>query len=257
MLEASHYSAAGARRKAIALPPDPFDGTVNEAALHRSVVVFLANQRQGTHATKTRSAVSGGGRKPWRQKGTGRARQGSIRAAHWRGGGVVFGPSPRNYRMGLPRKVRRLARKSAFNARAREGAIHVIERFAFETPKTRAMADLLEKLGVKGESVLILTARNNPNVFLSARNLPGVRVRPYAEAAPYEILQARQLVIEEEALGTAPVADEASAPVATKPRARRPRAGGAREATKAKSTTKSRSTKPTRPKQTKKKGKES
>src|SRR5207249_893358 len=113
MIEAPHYSAAGAKKKSVRLPAALFDGTVNEHALHRAVVTFLANQRQGTSDTKTRSEVSGGNQKPWRQKGTGRARQGSTRAPHWRHGGIVFGPHPRDYRLGIPKKVRQLAKKSA------------------------------------------------------------------------------------------------------------------------------------------------
>jgi large subunit ribosomal protein L4 len=200
MPEAPRYSVDGARQDTFALPADVFDGVVNEAVLHRAVVTYLANQRQGTHATKTRQAVSGSGRKPWRQKGTGRARQGSMQAPHWRGGGVAFGPTPRDHRIELPRVARRLARKSALNARAREAAVHVIERFAAEVPKTRAMAALLEKIGIAGERVLLLTASHSENVWLSARNIPGVAVRPFAQATAYEILRARHLVIEQEAL---------------------------------------------------------
>ena len=113
---------------------------MNEPVLHQAVKVFLNNQRQGTAKTKTRSFVSGGNQKPWKQKGTGRARQGSTRAPHWRGGGIVFGPIPRDYRTDIPRKVKQLARKSALNARAREGALHVVERFAFRRPKTAQLA---------------------------------------------------------------------------------------------------------------------
>src|SRR2546426_10273908 len=115
MIEAPHFSAAGAKKKALALPAALFDGTVNEAALHRAVVTYLANQRQGTHDTRTRSEVSGGNQKPWRQKGTGRARQGSIRAPQWRHGGIVVGPHPRDYPLGLPKKGRPPAEKSALN----------------------------------------------------------------------------------------------------------------------------------------------
>src|SRR5258708_34220384 len=118
MIEAQHYSAAGAKKKAVSLPEAIFDGRVNENVLHRAVVTYLANQRQGTAKTKTRSFVSGGNQKPWRQKGTGRARQGTTRAPHWRGGGIVFGPIPRDYRAGLPRKVRQLAPRSAPKPRA-------------------------------------------------------------------------------------------------------------------------------------------
>src|SRR2546426_7525758 len=148
MIEAPHYSAAGAKKKAVPLPEAIFDGRVNLDLLHRAVVTFLANQRQGTHQTLTRSFVSGGNQKPWKQKGTGRARQGSTRAPHWRHGGVVFGPHPRDYRLGIPKKVRQLAKKSALNARAREGALFVVDPLAYEKPKTKSLVELLGKLGV-------------------------------------------------------------------------------------------------------------
>jgi large subunit ribosomal protein L4 len=201
MIEAPHYSAAGARRDAtFALPEEYFDGTVNEPVLHQAVKVFLNNQRQGTHQTKTRSFVSGGNQKPWKQKGTGRARQGSTRAPHWRGGGIVFGPHPRDYRTEIPRKVKQLARKSALNARAREGALHVVERFAFRKPRTAQLAALLASLELEGRKALVLTAGSNTNVYLSGRNLPTVEVLPYAEASAYDILWSDAVVVEEGAL---------------------------------------------------------
>jgi len=202
MIEAQHYSAAGAKKKAVALPPALFDGTVNTHALHRAVVTFLANQRQGTHATKTRPFVSGGNQKPWRQKGTGRARQGSIRAPHWRHGGVVFGPHPRDYRLAIPKKVRQLARKSALNARAGEGALLVIDELAYASPKTKPLAELLEKLGVAGRKVLVLTAggAHAHNVYLSGRNLPRVRVERFADTTAYDVLWSDVVVVEAAAL---------------------------------------------------------
>jgi large subunit ribosomal protein L4 len=201
MIEAPHYTPAGAKRDAsFALPADYFDGTVNEPVLHQAVKVFLNNQRQGTAATKTRSFVSGGNQKPWKQKGTGRARQGSTRAPHWRGGGTVFGPQPRSYRTEIPRKVKQLARKSALNARAREGALHVVERFAFRAPKTAQLAGLLGSLGLDGRKVLVLTAGANPSVYFSGRNLPAVEVMPYFEASAYDVLWADAVVVEEGAL---------------------------------------------------------
>ena len=201
MIEAPHYSSAGAKRDAkFALPAEYFDGTVNEPVLHQAVKVYLNNQRQGTHMTKSRSFVSGGNQKPWKQKGTGRARQGSTRAPHWRGGGIVFGPSPRDYRTDIPRKVKQLARKSALNARAREGAVHVIERIAFRTPKTAQLAELLGSLGLDGRKALVLTAGHNPNAYLSGRNLPGVEVMAYPEASAYDILWSEAVVVEEGAL---------------------------------------------------------
>src|SRR5256712_8490605 len=122
MIEAPHYSSGGAKKKAVRLPGGLFDGTVNKHTLHRAVVTYLANQRQGTHDTKTRAEVSGGNQKPWRQKGTGRARQGSIRAPQWRHGGIVFGPHPRDYRLRIPTKGRQLPEKSPPHAPGREGA---------------------------------------------------------------------------------------------------------------------------------------
>jgi large subunit ribosomal protein L4 len=201
MIEAPHYTADGARRdSAFALPTEYYDGTVNEPVLHQAVRVFLNNQRQGTAATKTRSFVSGGNQKPWKQKGTGRARQGSTRAPHWRGGGTVFGPQPRDYRTEIPRKVKQLARRSALNARAREGALHVIERFALRRPKTAQLAGLLNSLGLDGHKVLVLTANGDQNVYLSGRNLPTVEVMPYVQASAYDVLWSDAVVVEEGAL---------------------------------------------------------
>jgi large subunit ribosomal protein L4 len=220
MIEAPHYTSAGAKRNAaFALPTEYYDGTVNEPVLHQAVRVFLNNQRQGTAATKTRSFVSGGNQKPWKQKGTGRARQGSTRAPHWRGGGTVFGPQPRDYRTEIPRKVKQLARRSALNARAREGALHVIERFAFRRPKTAQLAGLLDSLGLDGK-VLVLTANGDQNVYLSGRNLPTVEVMPYAQASAYDVLWSDAVVVEEgaltgvmpEPLPDQPEAEEAPAP---------------------------------------------
>src|SRR5215210_7035046 len=201
MIEAPHYAPDGAKRGAnFALPAEYFDGTVNEPVLHQAVKVYLNNQRQGTHMVKTRSFVSGGNQKPWKQKGTGRARQGSTRAPHWRGGGIVFGPSPRDYRTEIPRKVKQLARKSALNARAREGEVHVIEQLAFRAPKTAQLMELLTSLGVSGRKTLVLTAGHNANAYLSARNLPGVDVMSYPEASAYDILWSEVVVVEEGAL---------------------------------------------------------
>src|ERR687892_1173501 len=201
MIEAPHYSSAGAKREAnFALPAEYFDGTVNQPVLHQAVKVYLNNQRQGTAATKTRSFVSGGNQKPWKQKCTGRARQGSTRAPHWRVGGIVFGPIPRDYRTDIPRKVKQLARKSALNARAREGALHVVERFAFRRPKTAQLAGLLDSLGLDGSKVLVLTAGRNEAVYLSGRNLPTVEVMPYFQASAYDVLWSDAVVVEEGAL---------------------------------------------------------
>jgi large subunit ribosomal protein L4 len=200
--QAPVFAANGQARAAQALPAATFDGTVNVPVMHQAVKAFLANQRQGTAKTKTRGEVTGGNQKPWRQKGTGRARQGSTRAPNWPGGGTVFGPQPRKYTQTVPVKVKALARKSAFNARAREGAIRVVEGLAFATPKTKAMLGLLATLGVADRKVLILTHGVNAGAFKSARNLPNVHVMPYGDASTYHILWSDVLVIESAALAT-------------------------------------------------------
>ncbi len=199
MLEAHHVTSAGGKKKTKFSLPAAYDGDVHQGALYHAVRAYLSNQRQGTHSTKTRAEVSGGGKKPWRQKGTGRARQGTTRAAQWRGGGIVFGPKPRSYRVDLPRKVRRLAKQSALNARAQDVALYVIESMTFESPKTRQLVDILTKLGIQDKKVLVLTAEHRPEVFLSSRNLPRVHAVRYANASAYEILWADALVIEEAA----------------------------------------------------------
>src|SRR5438309_1085129 len=155
--KAAAYSAQGTARDTVALP-EQFDGTVNMPVMHQAVKAFLANQRQGNAATKIRKYVVGGNQKPWKQKGTGRARAGSIRAPHWVGGGTVFGPTPRSYAQYVPRQVRALARKSAFNARANENAIFVIDRFDYDAPKTSRLQALVEKLGVAEPKVFSITA---------------------------------------------------------------------------------------------------
>jgi large subunit ribosomal protein L4 len=200
MLSARYFSAAGEQGDAVQLPQELFDGVVNDAVLHQVIKAHLANKRQGNAATKTRAMVSGGNSKVWRQKGTGRARQGSIRAPHWRGGGIVFGPSPRSYHQDIPRKVRALARRSAFNTRALAEQITVLERFDLDAPKTRLVVELLGKIGVADKKVLVLTDGINNPLFLSVRNLQNVRVKPFREASAYDVMTASQLVIESAAL---------------------------------------------------------
>jgi large subunit ribosomal protein L4 len=223
MLEAQFYAANAKAKGAYTLPAE-FDGVVKEGALYHAVRAHRNNQRQGTHATKTRAEVSGGSRKPWRQKGTGRARQGSTRAPNWVGGGIAFGPQPRSYRTDLPRKVRRLARQSALNARAAVGAIHVLEEFTFSAPRTRQLAELLGALQLTGRNVLLLTAETNTHLYLSGRNIPGVRVMRYQDAAAYDVLWADALVVEQAALGGTPgpaAADAAPAARTAPARARK------------------------------------
>ncbi len=209
--EAAAFTALGTPRERVALPTATFDGTVNVPVMHEAVKAYRANQRQGTHATKTRRWVVGGNQKPWKQKGTGRARQGSTRAPHWVGGGVVGGPTPRDYDHGLPRQVKALARKSAFNARAREEAVIIIDRFAYDKPKTAQLAQLLARLEVSHRKVLILTDGAKSAVYLSGRNLPNVVVQPYSDVSTYHLLWSEVVLVEAPAIGQelAPVAEKA------------------------------------------------
>ncbi len=219
-LQAATYTARGTARDPIALPSDMFDGTINVPVMHQTVKAYLANQRQGTAATKIRKYVIGGNQKPWKQKGTGRARQGSTRAPHFRGGGTVFGPHPRDYTQRIPKQVKALARKSAFNARAREDALLVIDAFDYTAPKTSRLLELLTSLGVADRKVLILTDGLKPNVYLSGRNRPNVLVMPYSDASTYHVLWSQVVLVEAGALGQAlePIAEDEATPKAKAPR---------------------------------------
>ena len=212
--DAAAYTGNGTARDRVALPADMFDGTVNVPVLHQAVKAFLANQRQGNAATKTRGKVIGGNQKPWKQKGTGRARQGSIRAPNWVGGGTVFGPIPRSYAEFVPKQVRALARKSAFNARAREGSVIVVDAFKYDAPKTSRLAAFVDRLGVADQKVLILTDGVKSNLHLSGRNLPTVHVLPYSDVSAYHILWSDVVLIEGSAIGQTlePIADTEPAP---------------------------------------------
>jgi large subunit ribosomal protein L4 len=176
-----------------------FGAQINVPVMHQVVRAQLAAARAGTHSTKTRADVSGGGKKPWRQKGTGRARQGSIRAPHWTGGGVVFGPQPRSYEMKVPRKMRALALRSALSDRAREGRIAVVDTFAFEAPKTKDAMKALEALGVQGKSLVVLEGRDD-TVGLSFRNLPKTHVILVDQLNTYDVLNAEWIVFTKAAL---------------------------------------------------------
>jgi large subunit ribosomal protein L4 len=209
MYKAAYYKIDGKKGRARALPEWLFDGVVNEGVLHQVVKAFLANKRQGTSAAKTRGEVRGGSRKPYRQKGTGRARQGTIRAAQFEGGGVAFPPIPHGWHQKIPRKVKGLARRSAFNARAEEDRVVLIDTLKFEAPKTAQLRDYLGSIELEGKT-LILTDGRNENVYLSARNLPNVEVRPFGEESVYEILWANTVVIERNALEKVEKEEEAA-----------------------------------------------
>ena len=233
----SAFTALGtARTDKVQLPESTFDGTINMPVMHQAVKAFMANQRQGNASTKIRKYVTGGNQKPWKQKGTGRARQGSTRAPHWVGGGTVFGPTPRPYDEYVPRQVRALAKKSALNARANEGAIYVIDAFNFDAPKTAAMINLIGRLDVADRKVLVLTDGVKPNVFLSGRNIPNVHVMPYSDSSTYHILWSDVVLVEAGALGTTlePIAEAAAAPKRERPAAQAKAAKAAAKKTPAK-----------------------
>jgi large subunit ribosomal protein L4 len=204
MYKAPVITAEGEKTGDRELPEVLFDGAVHEAAMWQVVKAYLANQRQGTASTKTRAQVKGGNRTPWRQKGTGRARQGSIRSPHWRGGGSVFGPRPnRNFKQDVPKQVKWLARRSAYNVRAQDGGIYLIDGLQIDAPKTKVMAALLAAAGVPrnaGLNVLVLTDGHKPVVHRSARNIPGVQIRPFGQESAYDLLWADTLIIEAPAL---------------------------------------------------------
>jgi large subunit ribosomal protein L4 len=173
-MQASLKNMQGQEVGTVELPDEIFNIEPNQTVMHQALVRQLANKRQGTHKTKTRGQVRGGGRKPWRQKGTGRARQGTIRAPHWRGGGTVFGPSPRSYTQRMPRKMRRLALRSALSVKANAQQLVVLEDLSLAAPRTKDMDAMMDALGVE-RSALLLLPEANDIVELSARNLPYVK----------------------------------------------------------------------------------
>ena len=195
MFKARYYKADGKKGRARELPTAIFDGIVNNGAMHQVVKAYLSNQRQGTASAKTRSDVRGGSRKPWRQKGTGRARQGTIRAVQWAGGGVAFPPIPHSWRKRVPKKVRSLARRSALNDRAEHDRVVLVELPIMEVPKTRDLKDFLSALGLEGKT-LILTDGINTNIHRSSRNLQGIEVLPFGTESVYDVLWANTVVIE-------------------------------------------------------------
>ena len=199
IFKAPYYKADGKKGRARPLPGPLFNGVVNEGVVHQAVKVYLANQRQGTSAAKTRSDVAGGGRKPWRQKGTGRARAGTIRSPIWAGGGVAFPPIPHSWRQRLPKKVKTLARHSALNDRAENDRVVIADLPEMQSPKTRDLIAFTRAIDLPGK-VLLLTDGVKKNLYLSSRNLPVVSVMPFGEESVYDVLWAHTIVIERSAL---------------------------------------------------------
>lgn len=191
------YNIAGQETGEIELNDSVFGVDYNEAVIHQAVVRQMANERLGTHATKTRGLVRGGGKKPWKQKGTGRARVGSIRSPLWVGGGTVFGPTPRSHAKDMPRKARQLAVKSALSEKLRANELIVIDAIDFEAPKTKNVVKMLADLHSEGKALIVDSARNT---VLSARNIPGVKAYAPSGLNIYDIVNTDKLFLTQEAV---------------------------------------------------------
>ncbi|OGW61881.1 MAG: 50S ribosomal protein L4 [Nitrospirae bacterium RBG_16_64_22] len=190
----------GKEKGSLDLPEALFGVAPKSAVMHGVVTAALSNRRQGTHATKTKGLVSGGGKKPWKQKGTGRARAGSIRSPLWVGGGTVFGPQPRSYRSATPKKVGRLALKMALSARAHDDGLRIVDSLGVQGAKTREVAAILRALGLEGKTVLLVTAANDPLLFRAARNIPGVQIREASSINAHDVLGSEVLLMTPESV---------------------------------------------------------
>ena len=193
------YNMQGAKIGDVELNAALFGAEVNKAVLHETVVNYLANQRQGTQSTKTRTEVAGGGAKPFRQKGTGRARQGSTRAPQWIKGGVALGPKPRDYSYTINKKVKKLAMVSALSAKAAEECVMVIDNLTMDEIKTKTVADMLKAMGVDGKA-LIVTNEMEKNVYLSARNIAGVKASYVGMLNVYDVLNHDKFIVAKDAI---------------------------------------------------------
>ena len=194
MPKVSVFDMAGKSVGEMELSEGVFGIEPNKHVMHLAVVNYLANQRQGTQSALTRAEVSGGGKKPWRQKGTGRARQGSTRAPQWRHGGIVFAPKPRDYRLSMNKKVRRLAMKSAFSSKVQDNEFVVVDSIALEEIKTKTVVDMLSKLEA-GKKALIVMPEKDEKVIKSARNIPGVKTALVNTLNVYDILNCDKLIV--------------------------------------------------------------
>lgn len=184
----------------VKLAPDVFEIEPNDHAIYQAVRVYLANQRQGTHKTKTVAEVSGGGKKPYKQKKTGRARSGSSRSPLWKGGGTIFGPVPRDYSMVLPEKVNKLARKSALSYRVREEDVKIVEDFSFESPKTKDIVSILKALKLDETKTLLLLSKTDNIVYKSGRNLPNLQILEANKVSAYDIMKNKVILFQKSAV---------------------------------------------------------
>ena len=190
----------GGKGEAISVDKSVFGIKPNESVVHQAVIAELANSRQGTHASKNRSAVRGGGKKPFKQKGRGVARAGTNRSPIWRGGGTVFGPEPHNYKTKISKKMKRLARRSVLSDRAKDGDILVIEEISVSSYKTKDFVDFIDKFDLKGKKLTILVASFNEDLFLSSRNIPNIYLVEATSASTYDLLDCEKLLIDKAAL---------------------------------------------------------
>ncbi|HEY4481785.1 MAG: 50S ribosomal protein L4 [Planctomycetota bacterium] len=201
-MEIPVYSKEGEKIDNLQLDDKKFGGPIRKKLLRDAVIMYEANKRQGTASTKTKGEVAGGGRKPWTQKHTGRARAGSIRSPLWKGGGVSHGPKPRDYSFAIPKKARRLALYTALSAKARDNELVVIDDLNFDIPKTKQMVGILKALNMDNSSCLIVIPRVNETVWKSARNIPSVKVMTSTELNAYEVLKPKKVLLTKEALSS-------------------------------------------------------
>jgi len=201
-MELEVYKKDGTKSgETVTLAPEVFEITPNDHAIYQAVRSIQANQRQGTHKVKGRSEVRGGGKKPFKQKKTGRARSGSTRSGVWVGGGSIFGPKPHDYVLKITAKVKALARKSALSYKAKDNSIVVVEDFSLDAPKTKDLTSVLKALSLYGKKTLLITSKNEESVYKSGRNIPTVNIREADKASTYDILDTQVLLIQKSAVG--------------------------------------------------------
>ena len=201
-MELEVYKKDGTKSgETVTLAPEVFEIIPNDHAIYQAVRSIQANQRQGTHKVKGRSEVRGGGRKPFKQKKTGRARSGSTRSGVWVGGGSIFGPKPHDYVLKITAKVKALARKSALSYKAKDNSIVVVEDFSLDAPKTKELTSVLKALSLYGKKTLLITSKNEESVYKSGRNIPTVNIREADKASTYDILDTQVLLIQKSAVG--------------------------------------------------------
>jgi len=197
-MEANIYNIKGEKTGSASLPEDIFNAKINTALMHEVVKWFLANQRQGTHSAKTRAEVQGSGRKPWKQKGTGRARAGSIRSPLWRHGGVIFAKKPRDFSYSMPKKKIRLALLSALSSKAKDGAVMILDEIKIESPKTKSVVEIMKNLKISNKALLI--SKRDKTLHLASRNIADLSLQDVSSLTTYDVLNADKILFTKESL---------------------------------------------------------